>query len=81
MRTCVHGVVTKHIAFRIIYIITYFAQKVNIFVGFMMIFVKSSGRGIPAAIVFCRLEGLEDLIGRAHDTVQRRLEGFQLFVR
>ena len=80
MRTCVHGVVIKHIAFRVIYIITYFAQKVNIFVGFMMIFVKSSGRGIPAAVVFGRLESLEDLVRRAHDGIKRRLEGFELSV-
>ena len=38
MRTCVHGAITKHIAFRVIYIITYFVQKVNILVDFVMVF-------------------------------------------
>ena len=47
----------------------------------MMIFVKSSGRGFPAAVVvFCRLEGLEDLVGRPDYTVKGRLEGFQLLI-
>ena len=81
MRKCVHGAITKHIAFQIIYNITYFVQKVNVFVGFMMIFVKSSGRGfLAAAIVIGRLKGLEDPVRRPDDTVKGRLEGFQLFI-
>ena len=43
---------------------------------------KLSGRGFPAAgIAIRRLERLEDSVGCPDDSVKRRLEGCQLFVR